>query len=244
MTIPVLVNGAFGRMGQMTVKAISERPQFALVGQTGREYDLKKSILDSKAAVVVDFTHPDAVFKNAQTILECGARPVIGTSGLTTAQVQKLKAICTEKNLGGVIAPNFSLGAVLMMKYAQAIVKYMPHVEIVEMHHDGKADSPSGTAILSADLLAEAAPNVNQPPHASHETLPHARGATRQQIPIHAIRLPGFLAHQQIIFGGLGETLTLRHDSMDRQCFMPGVCLACEKVMHLDKLIYGLEHIL
>jgi 4-hydroxy-tetrahydrodipicolinate reductase len=244
MPINILVNGAFGRMGQITVKAISAWPGLELVGQIGREYDLKKAISDSHAEVVVDFTHPDAVFTNTSEIIEAGARPVIGTSGLKQDQIRKLKERCASLKLGGIIAPNFSLGAVLMMKYAKEIARYMPHVEIIEMHHDGKSDSPSGTAMRSAELLAEAAENINQPAKTSRENVPGARGANYRGVPIHAIRLPGFLAHQQIIFGNTGETLTLRHDSIDRECFMRGVCLACEKVVKLDKLIYGLEEVL
>ena len=244
MPINILVNGAFGRMGQITVKAVSEHSDFALVGQIGREYDLAKSIKDSHAHVVIDFTSPESVFTNTKIIIEAGARPVIGTTGLTLEQVRTLQALCANQKLGGIIAPNFSLGAVLMMKYAKEIVKYMPNVEIIEMHHDGKADSPSGTAMLSANLLADACKTVNQPTKPAHETLPHARGADLRGVPIHAIRLPGLLAYQQIIFGNTGETLTLSHNSIDRQCFMPGICLACEKVMQLDKLIYGLENLL
>jgi 4-hydroxy-tetrahydrodipicolinate reductase len=244
MSAHVLINGAFGRMGQMTVKTLSEHPEFTLVGQTGREYDLKKSIKDSKAQIVIDFTHPDYVFENTKTIIEAGAHPVIGTTGLTIDQVKTLESLCGQKKLGGIIAPNFSLGAVLMMKYAKEIAKYMPHVEIIEMHHEEKADSPSGTAIMSAHLIAEACKSINPSHLDSRETIPHARGATYRGIPIHAIRLPGFLAHQQIIFGNTGETLTLTHNTIDRQCFMPGVVFACQKVLQLDKLIYGLENIL
>jgi 4-hydroxy-tetrahydrodipicolinate reductase len=131
-----------------------------------------------------------------------------------------------------------------MMKYAKEIVKYMPHVEIIEMHHDKKVDSPSGTAMRSAEIMADAIQTVNQPAQTTRETVTGARGANYLNIPIHAIRLPGYLAHQQIIFGNAGETLTLRHDSIDRESFMPGVCFACEKVVTLDKLIYGLEEIL
>lgn len=244
MAIKILINGAFGRMGQMTVKAISERPDFELVGQTGREYDLPKAIKDSHAQVVIDFTRPESVFKNLTTIIEAGVRPVVGTTGLTYEQVQRFQEQCAKLKLGGIIAPNFSLGAVLMMKHAKEIVKYMPHVEIIEMHHDNKADSPSGTALRSVELMANAADNINQPSKPSRETVPGARGANYRNIPIHAVRLPGYLAHQQIIFGDVGETLTLRHDSIDRQCFMPGICLACEKVMELDHLVYGLEELL
>jgi len=244
MPIKILVNGAFGRMGQMTVKALSENPQFELVGQTGREYNLKESIQDSKAQVVIDFTLPESVFENTINIIESGAHPVIGTSGLTAKQIITLQKKCDDLKLGGIIAPNFSLGAVLMMKYAKEIVKYMPHVEIIEMHHDKKVDSPSGTAMRSAELLADAIEKINAAELPLRETIEGARGANYRNIPIHAVRLPGFLAHQQIIFGNIGETLTLRHDSIDRLSFMPGVCLACEKVISMDKLVYGLEEIL
>lgn len=244
MPIKVLVNGAFGRMGQMTTKTIKENGKFELAGQTGREYDLRKAIKDSKAQVVLDFTHPDAVFNNTMAIIESGAHPVIGTSGLTLEQVKTLQKKCAELKRGGIIVPNFSLGAVLMMKYAKEIAKHIPHVEIIEMHHDNKADSPSGTAIRTAEMLAEANKELNKPEKGCHEQKPGSRGANFHGVPIHAVRLPGFLAHQQIIFGNVGETLTLRHDSIDRECFMPGVAFACEKVMGLDRLAYGLEEIL
>lgn len=244
MSIKVLVNGAFGRMGQLVTKTIEANANFELAGQTGREYDLEKSIRDSGAEVVVDFTHPDAVFNNTNIIIDAGARPVIGTSGLSLDQIRTLQEKCSKIKLGGIIAPNFSLGGVLMMKHAKEIVKYMPNVEIIELHHDGKADSPSGTAIRTADVLAASNPTVNQPPKASIENVPGARGATLHNISIHSVRLPGFLAQQQVIFGNRGETLTLQHASIDRESFMPGVCLACEKVMELNRLVYGLEEIL
>ena len=244
MSIKVLVNGAFGRMGQLAVKAINENPNLELVGQTGREYDLLKSIKDSHTDVVIDFTHPESVAENLKIIIESGAHPVIGTTGLTAAQVKSFQEKCKELKLGGIIAPNFSMGAVLMMKAAKEMVKYMPNVEIIEMHHDKKADSPSGTALRSAEIMAGAMKEVNQPVKSSIETIKGARGASHHNIPIHAIRLKGFLAHEQIVFGNTGETLTLRHDSIDRECFMPGVCFACEKVVGLDHLIYGLEELL
>ena len=244
MPINVLVNGAFGRMGQMVVKAVSEDGRFQLVGQTGREYDLAKAIKDSKAQVVVDFTHPDVAYTNTVAILESGAHPVIGTTGFKREQIHSLQQQCAKLKRGGIIAPNFSLGAVLMMKYAKEIAKYLPWAEIIEMHHNEKADSPSGTAMRTAELMAEGAKHLNQPALASRETVPGARGANYQHVPIHSIRLPGLLAHQQVIFGEPGETLTLRLDSIDRQCYMPGVCLACEKVLGLNSMAYGLEEIL
>lgn len=244
MGIRVLVNGAFGRMGQMVTKAIENHPSLELAGQIGREYDLAKSIKDSNADVVVDFTHPGAVMKNTQTIIECGARPVVGTSGLKPDDVKALKKQCDAAKLGGLIAPNFSLGAVLVMKYAREMAKYMPNMEIIEMHHDAKVDSPSGSAMRAAEMLAEGTKHANPNALSMHETIPGARGASMFNIPIHAVRLPGMLAHLQILFGNQGESVTLRHDSLDRQCFMPGVCLGCEKVMTLDHLVYGLEEIL
>lgn len=243
MPIKILVNGAFGRMGMMTVNMIENHPNFELVGQTGREYDLKKSIHDSGAEVVIDFTNADAVFNNTSIIIDNGARPVIGTSGLTAKQINILQEKSAALGRGGIIAPNFSLGAVLMMKYAQQIAKFLPDVEIIELHHNKKIDSPSGTALRTAELIAESG-ELHEAAHDLRETVPGARGALYRGIPIHAVRLPGLLAHQQIIFGGTGETLTLRHDSLDRSCFMPGVAFACEQVMHLDHLIYGLESII
>ena len=244
MAIKVLVNGAFGRMGQLTVKTISQDGNFELVGQTGREYDLAKAIHDSNAEVVIDFTRADAAYENAVTIINAGARPIIGTSGLTHEHVKKLQELCTKLERGGILAPNFSLGAVLMMKCAKQIVSYMPNVEIIEMHHPDKVDSPSGTSLRSADMMAETNTALNPLGKTGHDTVKGSRGALYRDIPIHAVRLPGFLAHQQIIFGNTGETLTLRHDSIDRECFMPGVRFACKKVMELDHLVYGLEELL
>lgn len=244
MAIRVLVNGAFGRMGQFVTKAIDAHPSLELAGQTGREYDLSEAIRDSKADVVVDFTLPDVVFNNTQTIIQAGARPVVGTTGLKADEIKLLQKACAIAKLGGIIAPNFSLGGVLVMKYAREFAKYMPNMEIIEKHHELKVDSPSGTAIRAAEMLAESVKKANPNTKPSVDTIPGARGANLHGIPIHAVRLPGMLAHLEIIFGNPGETVTLRHDTLDRQCFMPGVCLACEKVMHLDKLVYGLEELL
>jgi 4-hydroxy-tetrahydrodipicolinate reductase len=245
MTIRILVNGAPGKMGQQTVKMISDLAgEFTLVGMTNKNNDLAMEIKKSQAEVVIDFTNADVVFKNAQIIIESRAHPVIGTSGLVKNQIQQLEKRCKELKLGGIIAPNFSLGAVLMMKYCAEIVKYFPYVEIIEMHHTGKLDSPSGTALRTAELLAEGRSVSPTFSKNTHETIPGARGANYEQIPIHAVRLPGVIANQQVVFGGLGETLTVRHDTLDRQSFMSGVILACQKVIGLDKLIYGLENLL
>jgi 4-hydroxy-tetrahydrodipicolinate reductase len=243
MAIRVLVNGANGRMGQAAVNAINNDPDLTLVGNSGRQDDLAAVIKEKNAQVVVDFTNAEAVIDSLTTIIKSGAHPIIGTSGLLGEQIKKFQEECAKIKLGGIIAPNFSLGAVLMMKHAQEIAKYFGHVEIIEMHHDGKLDSPSGTSLRTAEMIA-----VNfQPAENNKKTrdnIPGSRGATHHKIPIHAIRLPGFVAHEQVIFGGTGETLTLRHDSIDRVCFMPGVLLACKKVVDLQELVYGLEHII
>lgn len=242
--IRALVNGASGRMGQITSKMLKDHPDFELVGETGRGDHLAETIKDTKAQVVIDLTHADVVYKNAQTIIESGAHPVIGTSGLLPQQVIELQKRCQSLKLGGIIAPNFSIGVVLTMKYAQEIAKYFSHVEIIELHHDGKLDSPSGSALYTAELMAKANKNLNQPEKNLHETVSGARGAKHAGVPIHSIRLPGLVAHQRVIFGGLGETLTLSYDTIDRQSFMPGIALACKKAMELKELVYGLENVL
>ncbi len=242
MTIRVLINGANGRMGQEAVKAITEDPDFVLAGMADMGDNLAALIKENKAQVVIDFTNAEVVHANLRTIIEAGAHPVVGTTGLLMADIEKFQAQCAKLKLGGIIAPNFSLGAVLLMKHAQAIAKYFSHVEIIEMHHDGKLDSPSGTALRTAEMMST---NFNPAhPNRNLETIPGARGASHHKIPIHAIRLPGLVAHEQVIFGGIGETLTLRHDSIDRVSFMPGVRLACKKVVEMKELVYGLEHVL
>lgn len=241
--IRVLINGSRGRMGQESVKAVSEDPELDLVAQTDLGDNLSDTIKQSLAQVVVDFTTAAVVMENAAAIIESGAKPVIGTSGLLPEQVSQLQALCEKNNNGGVIAPNFAIGAVLMMKYAQDAAKYFPNAEVIELHHDRKADAPSGTAIKTANLLAESRKSVPEKID-EKEILPGARGAEAQDIRIHSVRLPGMVAHQEVIFGGQSQTLKIRHDSIHRDSFMPGVCLACKKVMHLNELVYGLEHLL
>ncbi len=244
MNIRVLVSGASGRMGQLTVKTLSSHPDFSIVGIANKTHNLVAEIQKSQAQVVIDFTQAEVALHNTQLIIDAGAHPVIGTSGLMQNQITLLQERCAKLKLGGIIAPNFSLGAILMMKYAQKIVRYFPEVEIIEMHHAGKLDSPSGTAIRTAEMLAEARLSAPATPTTHRDTIAGARGANYQHIPIHSIRLPGLMAHEQVIFGGTGETLRISYDTIDRQCYMPGVILACQKVIHLDKLVYGLEAIM
>lgn len=244
MAIPVLVNGAKGRMGLQVVQAVQADPELELAAQIDLGDDLAASIASSGAGVVVDFTHPSCAFDNAEIILAAGAHPVIGTTGFTPDQIARLQATAEAKGIGGVIAPNFAIGAVLMMRFAAEAARYLPHVEIIELHHDGKAEAPSGTAIKTAEQIAKARPQAPPLLVESKELAPGARGTTAYAVPIHSVRLPGHVAHQEVILGGLGETLRIRHDSISRECFMPGVLLAVKKAPQLQVLHYGLEHLL
>ncbi|MBG55525.1 MAG: 4-hydroxy-tetrahydrodipicolinate reductase [Deltaproteobacteria bacterium] len=241
--IRVLINGSKGSMGLESVKAITEDNELELVAKTDLGDNLSNTIKKTKAEVVVDFTTAEVVMENAVAIIESGSRPVIGTSGLLPDQVSKLQELCRIHKNGGIIVPNFAVGAVLMMKYAQDAAKYFPNVEIIELHHDLKADAPSGTAIKTSNLLSESRKSVQKKIN-EKEILLGARGAKSEGVRIHSVRLPGLVAHQEVIFGGKSQTLKIRHDSIHRDSFMPGVCLACKKVMHLKKLVYGLEHLL
>ncbi len=264
--IKVLINGAGGKMGRAVVKAVQSDPELQLVGgvdkglagedlgvlagieklQLGAYADLKTALAETTPHVVVDFTSPVAVFSNAKTILQSGAHAVIGTTGLTVLQRDELDAIGREHHTHILVAPNFSMGAVMMMKTAAELAPYFPNVEIIELHHNHKYDAPSGTAILTAEMIAESRTNsgVDADVDATKETLPGARGAHVKGIPIHSVRLPGYVAHQEVLLGGYGETLTIRHDSLSRESFMPGVVLACKRISNFEGLTYGLENYL
>lgn len=261
--INVLVNGACGRMGQAVLKAVSDDDELNLVAavdivggkDTGEligtgangvvvETDLKAAINSKKPQVMVDFTRPDVVFQNAKTALELKVAPVVGTTGLTAEQKEELKKISEANNTPIFIAPNFAIGAVLMMLMSKQAAKYLPNVEIIELHHDKKLDAPSGTAVQTAEMIREVRKSMKQGHPDEKEKLEGARGAEIDGMRIHSVRLPGFVAHQQVIFGGLGETLTIRHDSMDRASFMPGVVLACKKVLNLKGMTIGLDKLL
>ena len=242
--IRVLVNGAKGRMGQEVVKAVTTAADLELVDQTDLGDDLIARIKASQAQAVVDFTTAAVAFENTRKILEAGVHPVVGTSGLLAEQVAKLQQLAQDKGIGGLIAPNFAIGAVLLMKYAQDAAKYLPDVEVIELHHNRKADAPSGTAVKTAQLIAEARQEIPKALVEEKELFEGARGSEVHGVRVHSLRLPGLVAHQEVIFGGTGETLTIRHDSIHRESFMPGVCLACRKVIGTQQLFYGLEHLL
>lgn len=259
----VLVCGAGGKMGVETVKAVLKDEALEFVGgvDLGRAGEdagtvagvgllnlpLYKSLSDglaqAKPDVVVDFTNPAVIFDNAKTILNAGVHAVIGTTGLTATQRDELDALGRKTGGNCLVAPNFSLGAVMMMKVSAEIAPYFPDVEIIELHHNHKYDAPSGTAIITAELInaAKNKAGVHASVDKTRESLPGARGAKVDEVTIHSVRLPGYVAHQQVLFGGFGETLTIRHDSLTRESFMPGVVLACKNIANHPGLTYGLE---
>jgi 4-hydroxy-tetrahydrodipicolinate reductase len=243
MQIKVIVNGAQGKMGELACKTIEEHSSLTLVAGLGRHDVLADEIRAKQADVVVDLTRADSVYDNSLTIIELGAHPVIGTSGLNDKQIAKLQHLSLEKKLGGLIVPNFSIGALLMMHFASIASRFFPECEIVEAHHQNKLDAPSGTALKTAELIKNARMSERAQLKLK-ELVSGARGGIYQDVPVHAIRLPGILAKQDVIFGSFGETLTIGHNSIDRSAFMPGLALACTSVMDLDTLYYGLEHIL
>lgn len=258
--IKILVAGYSGSMGQQVLKLIDETPDFELVavfalgaiendrqrlglGEQVKIYN-ELSQIEQGADVWIDFTAPSAVFENVKFALKHGMCPVVGTTGLTDEELVELKQLALAQQLGGLVAPNFGMSAVLLMKFAKEAAKYFPDVEIIEMHHDNKKDAPSGTALMTAKLIAQ-----NRLPHHQGvadetETLAHVRGGDYEGIKLHSVRLPGYVAHEQVLFGGAGEALTIRQDSFDRASFMSGVKLAVKKAQALDGLVVGLENIL
>jgi len=207
--------------------------------------DLAAALLDSRADALVDFTRADAAHANALAALDAGVSPVIGTTGMSAEQVEEIGARAAERGVGAFLAPNFALGAVLMMVFARQAARFFPEVEIIELHHERKVDAPSGTALRTAQLILEnRGERTVARPSAEDFKLAGARGGELDGIRIHSVRLPGHVAHQEVIFGGLGQTLTIRHDSIDRSSFMPGVLLACKRVRSQSGLVVGLENLL
>lgn len=245
MTIKIIVNGCKGKMGQAAIAAVDADQELQLVGQADIGDDLGDLIKKTKADVVIDFTNPAARMQNVRTIIENGADAVIGTTGFTEEDLRIVDGESKKLKKGVLIAPNFGIGAVLMMQFAAQAAKYMPSVEIVEYHHDHKADAPSGTAIKTAQLINETIGQTNPPAVESSEFLPErSQGAKMGNIRIHAVRLPGFVATQEVMLGAPGQRLILRHETINRESFMPGVLLACKKITGKIGLIYGLEKLL
>jgi len=241
--IKVGVLGARGRMGAEVVKAVTDAAGLELVAAL----DLGDSLEQLKtngAQVVVDFTTPDSVMANLEFLISNGINAVVGTTGFDAGRIAQLeKLIAANPKVGVLIAPNFAIGAVLMMEFATKAAKYFESAEIIELHHPNKVDAPSGTASRTAELMTNARKEANSPamPDATTTAQDGARGALFGDIPVHSVRLRGLIAHQEVLLGGLGETLTIRHDSLDRAGFMPGVLLGVRKVIAHPGLTFGLE---
>ena len=240
----IIVNGAKGKMGIEAVKAIQNDPSLTLIADIDINDNLQETIQTTQADVVVDLTHPSAVFGNCKTILENNAHAVVGTTGLTEEHITELRNIATKHNKTIIICPNFAISAILMMQFAKEAAAFMERCEIIEYHHDKKADSPSGTAIKTAQFINENNKTINKDILNEKELIPGSRGAQVNNIPIHAIRIPGVIANQEVIFGTTGQSLTIRHDTISREAFMPGLILAIKATSSSSGLIYGLENIL
>jgi 4-hydroxy-tetrahydrodipicolinate reductase len=245
-SVRVLVTGAKGRMGQEVVRAVTGAQDMEIVAQADQGDDLRAILRDARPDVMVDFTVPEAVKENIRAALEAKVVPIVGTTGMGPDDVAEVRSLCEQHDTAALIAPNFAIGAVLLMRFAVEAARYLPDVEIIEMHHERKVDAPSGTAAKTAEMIAAAA---ERPPvgdaAGAFEKYPGARGGKAPgDIRIHSVRLPGFVASQEVIFGGPGQRLSLRHDSIDRASFMPGVLLAIRKAPTLTGLVYGLENLL
>jgi 4-hydroxy-tetrahydrodipicolinate reductase len=238
--IRVGVIGALGRMGATVVSAVQGQPDLQLVAQIDQGDDLI-ALLDSKAQVIVDFTTPDVVMPTLKFAIENGIHCVVGTTGFDAERLRELTQWCAKSPSTGVlVAPNFGIAAILMMKMAQMAAPHFESVEIVELHHPKKVDAPSGTAIRTAEMIAAVRPDAVMP-DATVDALDGARGAQVAGVPIHSLRISGLVAHQEVIFGGEGETLTIRHDSLSRESFMPGVVLGIREVAKHPGLTVGLD---
>ena len=263
--IRVFVSGACGKMGQEVVRTLLEQDDMTLVGAADARHlgmDIgyviggprvgvdvsgpleREPLRVSGADVLVDFTNPHSVLSNIKLAIKEGVVPVVGTTGLNGAEIDEVQALVEQERIGAVIVPNFSIGALLMMRFAQQAAKFFPHVEIIELHHNQKLDAPSGTALKTTEWISEARDPLNQGHPNEYEKIAGVRGGDVQGMHIHSVRLPGLIAHQEVIFGGLGQALTIRHDAFTRDTYMPGVTMAIRKAVGLTKLVIGLENFL
>lgn len=263
--ITVAVAGAAGRMGRCVLRAVLEDPETRLVGAAdpaapgadagtlaghapcgvATTSEVAPMLDQARPDVLVDFTIAAAAFENGRAALERGASPIIGTTGLTAEQLDVLRRSAEDAGVGALVAPNFAIGAVLMMLFARQAARYLPEVEVIELHHERKVDAPSGTALRTIDLILEGrGRRTTERPDEEDIRVTGARGGDREGVRVHSVRLPGHVAHQEVIFGGLGQTLIIRHDSIDRVSFMPGVLLACKRIRGERGLVVGLEHLL
>ena len=263
--IKVGVVGALGKMGKEVVKAILNEKELELVmavdivgegsdiGLTaiGKscniliDTNIEKSIETKKPDVIVDFTQPKDIYEHVNLYMEKHVKSVIGTTGLKEEEIKKLEELSKINNTSCLIAPNFSTGAVLLMMFAKQASKYFNNAEIIELHHNQKKDAPSGTAIKTAQLMAEENPNFTLNNCSETELIEGARGAKSEaNIHIHSVRMPGYIASQEVIFGSSGQLFTIRHDTMDRSCYMAGVILAIKHVYNNNDFVYGLDNIM
>ncbi|MGG3469631.1 4-hydroxy-tetrahydrodipicolinate reductase [Neobacillus pocheonensis] len=263
--IRIIIAGPRGRMGSEAVKLVTDTQHFTLVSAVDHKFDgimlsdlegfhsihnvpvyndIEKCLQNVEADVLIDLTTPEVGMYHTKTALSYNVRPVVGTTGFTKTDLEELEGICNEKDLGCIIAPNFAIGAILMMKFSQMAAKYFNDIEIIELHHDKKLDAPSGTAVKTAEMISAVREKKQQGHPNEKETINGARGADFEGMHIHSVRLPGLIAHQQVLFGADGQSLTIRHDSYNRSSFMSGVKVAVETVMKQNKFVYGLENIL
>ena len=260
--IRILVVGACGKMGREVVKAVTAAEGMAVVAAVdvihqGEDIGVVAGVgaldvlvsgslaqaLEFAPQVMVDFTRPDTVMANLRVVVPRNVAAVVGTTGLTGENLEELRALSAQANTPVFIAPNFAIGAVLLMQFAQQAVKHFDYAEVIEFHHEKKLDAPSGTALRTAELMRDAADGrLTEPANIEHGE--QSRGLPVGNIRVHAVRLPGMVASQEVIFGGLGQTLTLRHDTISRESFMPGVVLAIRKVLGLNGVVIGLEEIM
>ena len=262
--VKIVVAGPRGRMGREAVQLVMDTDYYELAGVIDRKYDgmrlgeiegfpnsdapvytdFEKCLQDVEPDVLIDLTTPEVGMFHTKTALNYKVRPVVGTTGFTKDDLMELEQLCNEQETGCIIAPNFAVGAVLMMKFSQMAAKYFTDVEIIELHHDKKLDAPSGTAVKTAQMISEVRKAKVQGHPEEKEAIEGARGADYDGMHIHSVRLPGLIAHQQVMFGADGQTLTIRHDSYNRNSFMSGVKLAVDTVMKVDSFVYGLEKII
>ena len=273
--IPVLVSGALGKMGREVVNAVTNSDDCELVGAIDLDdecngkslstyFDISESNVflsndlegslctvsqgyrdSDQKPVMVDFTHPNSVYDNTRAAMAYGVCPVIGTTGLTSEQINELSNFSEKASIGCAIIPNFSVGMVLLQQAASVAAKFYDNVELIEMHHNQKADSPSGTCLKTAEMIEEYPKKFNKLVVKETESLPGSRGGVRESgLNIHSIRLPGLLAHQLVIMGSPGETYTIKHDTIDRKAYMPGVLESIKKIGNYESLVYGLEKLI
>jgi 4-hydroxy-tetrahydrodipicolinate reductase len=260
--IRVAVVGASGRMGKEVVKTVLTEPDLELAAGIDRssgpvdlgllvgldecgirmQNDLELALVESRADVMVDFTAPQTAVSHTSLAIRHGVRPVMGTTGFSPEDIEMLDKQCKEKGIGGLIAPNFSIGAILMMKFAAQASKYFPHLEIIEYHGDQKLDAPSGTSIKTAELISQVREEIRQGNPQEEEVIEGSRGGYYNGFRIHSVRLPGIFAQQEVVMAAFGQSLKIRHDSYERAAYMPGVALGVRKVMTYTGMIYGFEH--